>query len=159
MAVTDAVDKNLRPLINKLVFSGCSGDEALREYAAHYAKEAGRHRQIVVMRLVAELYNGRWGLLMEEYAKALFLMGSGMEMSRRCRFLCLCLLLRGHGISAGAAWRRCLGLPEACSQTRLRRMSCHSCEIYGNYGLWGRYACRPCKKRGRRGGEVPEILH
>lgn len=124
MAVTDAVDKNLRPLINKLIFSGCSGDEALREYAAHYAKEVGRHRQIVVMRLVAELYNGRWGLLMEEYAKALFLMGSGMEMSRRCRFLCLCLLLRGARHFCGGSMEEMSGFarslyPDAFAEDEL----------------------------------------
>lgn len=95
MAVTDAVDKNLRPLINKLMFSGCSEEEAMEEYAAHCVQEMKRHRQIVAMRLVAELYNGRWEALKEEYVKALFLMDSGMEMGRRCRFLCLCLLMRG----------------------------------------------------------------
>lgn len=95
MAVTDAVDKNLRPLINRLMFSGGSGEEAMEEYAAHYVQEMKRHRQIVAMRLVAELYNGRWETLQKEYVKALFLMDSGMEMGRHGRFLCLCLLMQG----------------------------------------------------------------
>ena len=67
----------------------------MEEYAAHCVQEMKRHRQIVAMRLVAGLYNGRWETLQEEYVKALFLMDSGMGMGRRCRFLCLCLLMQG----------------------------------------------------------------
>lgn len=95
MAVTDAIDKNLRPLINRLMFSGCSEEEAMKEYVVHCAQEVKRHRQIVVMRLVAELYNGRWDLLGAEYAKAAFLGDIGLAMSRRCRCLCLSLLVQG----------------------------------------------------------------